>query len=146
MDRGDPAATVTTIKSHIYDVKPCVKFFSSNYIEAASPLHDQFYKPDDKLSYKINIQKYKYNTRDQLSFYVNCSIHSNELAQLQSFQPPAGSMAVGSHFTARIRQIIPSAPERYFLTPDTDVDKFTAELLSDLLDNKYQAIWAEYGI
>lgn len=37
-----------------------------------------------------------------------------------------------SHFTCRIEEIVPSAPDRYSLTPDTDLVTFSKELLSHL--------------
>lgn len=86
-----------------------------------------FYKTEGQLSYKINIQKFKYNTHKQLSFYVNYNLHSEELAQYR----PASSLGL-PHFYARINQIVPAAPERYFLTPEVDVDRFTADLLLHL--------------
>ncbi len=61
-------------------------------------------------------------------FYINCSIHSTELAQLQSNPPSAPPLEAMSHFTCRIREISPSAPDRYSLTPDVDPDKLSDEL------------------
>ncbi|WP_433583289.1 DUF4304 domain-containing protein [Paenibacillus amylolyticus] len=42
-----------------------------------------FYKSDGNLIYNFNIQKAKYNTSSQVRFYVNCGVHSTELAELQ---------------------------------------------------------------
>ncbi|MEK4853398.1 DUF4304 domain-containing protein [Paenibacillus sp. FSL H7-0756] len=103
------------------DVKP---FFSAQGYRTKDL---NFYKTEGQFSYKINIQKYKYNTYKQLSFYVNYNLHSEELAQYR----PAKSLGL-AHFYARINQIVPAAPERYFLTPEVDVDKFTADLLLHL--------------
>lgn len=91
-----------------------------------------FYKTEGQLSYKINIQKYQYNTRDQLSFYVNCYIHSAELAKYTPALQPTAGLPGAAHFISRIEQIVPAAPDRYFLTPEADVDRFTADLLLHL--------------
>lgn len=103
------------------DVKP---FFSAQGYRTKDL---NFNKIEGQLSYKINIQKFKYNTHKELSFYVNYNIHSEELAQYR----PALSLGL-AHFYARINQIVPAAPERYFLTPEVDVDKFTSDLLLHL--------------
>ncbi|MBT2289031.1 DUF4304 domain-containing protein [Paenibacillus albidus] len=108
------------------DVKP---FFSKHgYLKKDL----NFYKPDDTLVYKFNIQKSKANTWNHVLFYINCSIHSTELALLQSTPPSAPPLEAKSHFTTRIEQISPSAPDRYSLTPDIDPDKFSDALLLHL--------------
>lgn len=103
------------------DVKP---FFSERGYRTKDL---NFYKTEGQLSYKINIQKFKYNTHKELSFYVNYSLNSEELVQYR----PASSLGL-AHFYTRIGNIVPAAPERYFLTPEVDVDKFTADLLLHL--------------
>ncbi|WP_340021347.1 DUF4304 domain-containing protein [Paenibacillus sp. FSL K6-1096] len=91
-----------------------------------------FTKTEDQLIYNINIQKSSGNSWDKLSFYVNCTIHSTELEQLQAGKSSIVSVTGTSHFTSRIREIVPAAPDRYTLTEDTDTDSFTAELLQHL--------------
>ncbi|WP_341346637.1 DUF4304 domain-containing protein [Paenibacillus sp. FSL H3-0469] len=108
------------------DVKP---FFSAQGYRTKDL---NFTKSEDQLIYNINIQKSSGNTWDKLSFYVNCTIHSTELAQLQISQSSIVSVAGSSHFTSRIREIVPAAPDRYTLTKEVDVDSFTAELLQHL--------------
>lgn len=108
------------------DVKPF--FTARGYRKKAL----NFTKTEDQLIYNINIQKSAGNTWDQLSFYVNCTIHSTELEQLQARQSSIVSVAGSSHFTSRIREIVPAAPDRYTLTEETDTDSFTAELLQHL--------------
>ena len=108
------------------DVKP---FFSAQGYRTKDL---NFYKTEGQLSYKINIQKYKYNTHKELSFYVNCSIHSAELEKYYPYIVQAADLSDIAHFTSRIRNIVPAAPDRYFLTPEVDVDRFTADLLLHL--------------
>ncbi|WP_440119736.1 DUF4304 domain-containing protein [Paenibacillus sp. QZ-Y1] len=91
-----------------------------------------FYKADESFITKFNIQKAKWNTRSHVMFYINCSIHSTELAELKSGQPGANIVENQAHFTCRIREIAASAPDRYSLTPDIDPDPFSKELLSHL--------------
>ncbi|MEK8211302.1 DUF4304 domain-containing protein [Paenibacillus sp. FSL L8-0463] len=108
------------------DVKP---FFSKHdYLKKDL----NFYKPDETLIYKFNIQKSKANTWNHVLFYINCSIHSTELALLQSTPPSASPLEAKSHFTARIREICPSAPDHYSLTPDIDPDQLSDELMLQL--------------
>ncbi|WP_042204090.1 DUF4304 domain-containing protein [Paenibacillus camerounensis] len=109
------------------DIKPFFK--QRDYRKKAL----NFSKTDAAFTYKINIQKYPYNTSGKLMFYINCSIHSAELAELQSKQPDnLPALEFKSHFTARIRAICPTAPDIYTLTPETDLETFTAELIRHL--------------
>lgn len=78
------------------------------------------------------IQKYPGNTWDQVSFYINCEIHSFELEPFQSRPPKGAPLQEMPHFIARIKELVPAAPDRYTLTPNTDLDKFTAVLLLHL--------------
>ncbi|MDT9722764.1 DUF4304 domain-containing protein [Paenibacillus sp. ClWae2A] len=68
-----------------------------------------FYRADGNLAYKFNIQKAKVNTSSQVQFYVNCGVHSTELAELQSVGLNGDILEDISHFTCRIREIAPSA-------------------------------------
>ncbi|GAS80410.1 DUF4304 domain-containing protein [Paenibacillus amylolyticus] len=91
-----------------------------------------FYKADGNLAYKFNIQKAKVNTSSQVQFYVNCGVHSTELAELNSVGLNGDISEYVSHFTCRIREIAPSAPAHYTLTPDIDPDALSKELVSHL--------------
>ncbi|UQZ34848.1 hypothetical protein C2I18_15710 [Paenibacillus sp. PK3_47] len=108
------------------DIKP---FFTGH---GYSKKDLNFYKTQGNFINKFNLQKLKANTWDHVMFYINCSIHSTELAQFQSALPTAAPLENKAHFTVRIEQIVPSAPDHYSLTPDTDPDKITAELLLHL--------------
>ncbi|WP_342572302.1 DUF4304 domain-containing protein [Paenibacillus sp. FSL R5-0749] len=91
-----------------------------------------FYKEDDNLIYKFNVQKSKYNSSRHVQFYINCSVHSTELAELQSVALSGAILENKSHFTCRIEEIVPSAPDHYSLTPDVDQDALSKELVSHL--------------
>ncbi|MDR6715583.1 DUF4304 domain-containing protein [Paenibacillus sp. 2003] len=91
-----------------------------------------FYKADGNLAYKFNIQRAKYNTSSQVQFYVNCGVHSTELAELHSVGLNGDILEFVSHFTCRIREIAPAAPVHYTLTPDIDPDALSKELVSHL--------------
>ncbi|WP_413775792.1 DUF4304 domain-containing protein [Paenibacillus sp. LS1] len=60
------------------DVKPL--FAKHGY----SKKNLNFYKADGNLTYKFNIQRAKVNTSSQVQFYVNCGVHSTELAEMHS--------------------------------------------------------------
>lgn len=108
------------------DVKPL--FAKHGY----SKKNLNFYKSDGNLVYKFNIQKAKYNNSSQVQFYVNCGVHSTKLAELQSVGLNGDILEDISHFTCRIREIVPSAPAHYTLTPDIDPDALSKELVSHL--------------
>ncbi|WFR62332.1 DUF4304 domain-containing protein [Paenibacillus amylolyticus] len=91
-----------------------------------------FSKTAGNLVYKFNIQKSKYNSSSHVKFYINCSIHSTELAELQSVASSGAILEKQSHFTCRIEEIVPSAPDHYSLTPDIDSDALSKELVSHL--------------
>jgi hypothetical protein len=91
-----------------------------------------FQRVEGGLIYGFNIQKSHGNTANHVRFYINCMIHSKELAELQSTISGGKTMEEQSHFTCRIEEIVPSAPDRYSLTPDTDLVTFSKEILSHL--------------
>ncbi|SCY88671.1 protein of unknown function [Paenibacillus polysaccharolyticus] len=93
-----------------------------------------FRRVEGDLIYGFNIQKSQGNTANHVRFYINCMIHSKELAELQSMTSGGKTMGEQVHLTCRIEEIVPSAPDRYSLTHDTDPITFSKELLSDLED------------
>jgi len=111
-------------------IKTEVKPFFAKHGYAKKDLN--FTNTAPNLVYSFNIQKYKANTWNHVMFYVNCAIHSPELAQFQNGPDAATAFEGKSHFTARIEQMVPAAPDRYSLTPEVDKEKFAAELLLHL--------------
>ncbi|MBD8840106.1 DUF4304 domain-containing protein [Paenibacillus sp. FSL K6-4396] len=91
-----------------------------------------FSKAAGSLVYKFNVQKSKVNTSSHVQFYINCSVHSTELAELQSVALSGVVLENKSHFTCRIEEIVPSAPAHYTLTPDINPDALSKELVSHL--------------
>ncbi|MDP9701476.1 hypothetical protein J2T16_004418 [Paenibacillus intestini] len=91
-----------------------------------------FRKVDGNLVYTFNFQKAKYNTVSLVRFYINGMIHSSELAELQIVTPSGAVLEEQAHFICRIDKIVPAAPDRYSLTPDTDLVTFSKELFSHL--------------
>ncbi|MGQ8871196.1 DUF4304 domain-containing protein [Paenibacillus sp. TSA_86.1] len=91
-----------------------------------------FRKAEGHLIYKFNIQKAKYNIVSQVQFYINCMIHSTELAELRIVAPSGVVLEEQSHFTCRIADIVPSAPDQYSLMPEIDRAIFSKSLLSHL--------------
>lgn len=108
------------------DVKP---FFKQHGYSAKGL---DFHYEADTLVYKFNFQEAKANTVSLFSFYVNCSIHSTELAELQSALPDGSLLENKSHLTCRIREIAPSAPDLYSFTKTADPDLLSQELVSHL--------------
>ncbi|WNS41485.1 DUF4304 domain-containing protein [Paenibacillus sp. MMS20-IR301] len=91
-----------------------------------------FYKAEGTQFYSFQLQKLAGNTRNQIMFYVNCCIYSIGLEPFQARPTKTAPPGENPHFTVRIAEIVPAAPDRYSLTSDTDADKFTAELLQHL--------------
>lgn len=91
-----------------------------------------FQRVEGDLIYGFNFQKSQANTANHVRFYINCMIHSKELAELQSMISGGKTMEAQAHWSCRIEEIVPSAPDRYSLTPDTDLVTFSNELLPHL--------------
>jgi len=80
----------------------------------------------------FNIQKSAGNSADNVMFYVNCGIYSAELARIQSKEVLTTPQEAECHFRARIEEIVGSAPNRFSIAPDTNMDDLRATLLSGL--------------
>lgn len=91
-----------------------------------------FRRVEGELIYTFNIQKSQSNTANHVRFYVNCMIHSKELAQLQSMKSGGKTIQEQAHLICRIEEIVPSAPDRCSLTADADLVTFSKVLLSHL--------------
>lgn len=112
------------------DVKP----FLSKQGFAKKSLN--FYKSSESLVYMFNFQKSSGNSADHVMFYVNCGIYSAELAPIQSKEFVAIPHEAECHFRARLGEITESVPDRFSITPDTNLD----ELRKTLLDGLEEAI------
>ncbi|MBB6021153.1 hypothetical protein HNR77_002246 [Paenibacillus sp. JGP012] len=108
------------------EVKPL--FARQSYTKKAL----NFRRVEGDLIYEFNFQKSQANTANHVRFYINCMIHSKELAELQSKISGGKTMGEQAHWSCRIEEIVPSAPDRYSLTPDTDLVTFSKELLAHL--------------
>jgi len=91
-----------------------------------------FSKPEGDLIYIINFQKSAGNSSDNVMFYVNCGIYAGELARIQSKEILTAPQEVDCHFRARIEEIATSAPDRFAVTPDTNMENLRTTLLSGL--------------
>lgn len=65
-------------------------------------------------------------------FYVNCGIYAEELAQIQSREILTAPKEVDCHFRARIGEIAESVPDRFSITPTTDMDDMRKTLQNGL--------------
>lgn len=108
------------------DVKP---FLSKS---GFSKMSLNFYKVTDNLIYMFNFQKSTGNSADNVMFYVNCGIYAAELAQIQSKEILTAPKEAECHFRARIGEITKSVPDRFAITPDTNMDELRKTLLSGL--------------
>lgn len=91
-----------------------------------------FYKTKEDLIYMFNFQKSSGSALHQVMFYINCGIYSAELAQLQSKEIQTAPKESECHFKSRIEEICTSAPNRFSITLDTDMEHFKNELLQFL--------------
>lgn len=112
------------------DVKP----FLSKQGFAKKSLN--FYKSSESLVYMFNFQKSSGNSTDHVMFYVNCGIYSAELAQIQSREFVTAPHEAECHFRSRLGEITESVPDRFSITPDTNME----ELRKTLLDGLEEAI------
>lgn len=91
-----------------------------------------FYMTTESLIYMFNFQKSSGNSADNVMFYVNCGIYAAELAQIQSREILTAPQEAECHFRARIGEIAESVPDRFSITPDTNMDDLRKTLLSGL--------------
>ncbi len=91
-----------------------------------------FTRKTEKLIYIIQFQKSSGNSADHVMFYVNCSIYSTELAQIQGKEALNDPQEVDCHFRARIGELTRSAPDRYEITSDRNMEQLTDDLLLHL--------------
>jgi len=111
-------------------IKQDVKPFLTKHGFAKKSLN--FSKHTDNLVYMFNFQKSAGNSTDNVMFYVNCGIYAAELAQIQSKEILTAPQEVECHFRARIGEIVKSAPDRFAITPDTNMDELRKTLLNAL--------------
>ncbi|WP_261808147.1 DUF4304 domain-containing protein [Paenibacillus sp. N3.4] len=111
-------------------IKQDVKPFLSKRGFAKKSLN--FNKITKSLIYMFNFQKSSGNSADNVMFYVNCGIYAAELAQIQSREILTAPQEAECHFRARIEQIVESVPDRFSITPDTNMDDLRKTLLSGL--------------
>ncbi|WP_372636812.1 DUF4304 domain-containing protein [Cohnella sp.] len=109
-----------------HDVKPLL----SKHGFAKKGLN--FSKPEDDLIYILNFQKSAGNSSDNVMFYVNCGIYAGELARIQSKVVLTAPHEADCHFRARIEEIAKSAPDRFAIAPDTNIDDLRTTLLHGL--------------
>lgn len=91
-----------------------------------------FYTITESLIYMFNFQKSSGNAADNVMFYVNCGIYAAELAQIQSREILTAPQEAECHFRARIGEIAQSVPDRFSITPDTNMDDLRKTLLNGL--------------
>ncbi len=108
------------------DVKP----FLAKHGFAKKSLN--FGKISESLIYMFNFQKSSGNSADNVMFYVNCGIYAAELAQIQSREILTAPQEVDCHFRSRIEDIAQNVPERFAITPVTNLDELRTTLLRGL--------------
>ena len=91
-----------------------------------------FSKTTEGLIYLFNFQKSSGNSADNVMFYVNCGIYAAELAQIQSKEILTAPQEMECHFRARIGEIARAVPDRFAITPDTNMDDVRKTLLNGL--------------
>ncbi|MFF2157256.1 DUF4304 domain-containing protein [Paenibacillus chitinolyticus] len=111
-------------------IKQDVKPFLTEHGFARKSLN--FSKTTEGLIYLFNFQKSSGNSADHVMFYVNCGIYAAELAQIQSKEILTAPQEAECHFRARIGEIARAVPDRFAITPDTNMDDLRKTLLSGL--------------
>jgi hypothetical protein len=111
-------------------IKQDVKPFLSKRGFAKKSL--SFTKITESLIYMFNFQKSSGNSADNVMFYVNCGIYAAELALIQLREILTAPQEAECHFRARIGEIAESVPDRFSITPDTNMDDLRKTLLTGL--------------
>ncbi|MBT2761970.1 DUF4304 domain-containing protein [Paenibacillus sp. ISL-20] len=111
-------------------IKQDVKSLLSKHGFAKKSLN--FNKIADSLIYMFNFQKSSGSSADNVMFYVNCGIYAAELVRIQSREILTAPKETECHFRARMEQIVESVPDRFSITPDTNMDDLRETLLRGL--------------
>ena len=80
----------------------------------------------------FNFQKSSGNSADNVMFYVNCGIYAAKLAQIQSREILTAPKEAECHFRARMGEIAESFPDRFSITPATDMEDIRKTLRNGL--------------
>lgn len=91
-----------------------------------------FYKSLEPLIFLINFQKSYGNSSEETRFYINCSIHSSEIDDIQGKPKLVEPKEYETFYRNRISEITDTQRLYYVLNKDTDLEKLNAEILSDL--------------
>lgn len=91
-----------------------------------------FYKLSEPLIFLINFQKSFGNSSEETRFYINCSIHSSEIDDIQGKPKLVEPKEYETFYRNRISEITDTQRLYYVLNKDTDLEKLNAEILSDL--------------
>ena len=81
-----------------------------------------FYKVDKGLIYLINLQKSHGNSSREVSFYVNCAIHSNNIEEALDQPITTFPKEYQCHFSQRIANLSSHAPDKFLIRPSTNID------------------------
>jgi len=111
-------------------IKQDIKPFLSKHGFAKKSMN--FSQATDSLIYIFNFQKSSGNSADNVMFYVNCGIYAAELARVQSREVLTAPQEAECHFRARIEEIVEVVPDRFSITPDTNLDDLRETLLRGL--------------
>ena len=117
---------------HLFNemMKQDIKTFLSKHGFSKKNLN--FYKITGSLIYMFNFQKSSGNSADNVMFYVNCGIYAAKLAQIQSREILTAPKEAECHFRARMEEIVVSVPDRFSITPATDMEDIRKTLQNGL--------------
>ncbi len=93
-----------------------------------------FYKNENGLVYLINIQKSHGNTSQELGFYINCCIHSNNIEEVLKEETITQPKEYECHFRKRIESISNNASEKFVIKHDTDLSVLKKQITLSIND------------
>lgn len=93
-----------------------------------------FYKNENELIYIINIQKSHGNSFNEISFYINCAIHSNIIAKELNREIIEFPKEYQCYYSKRIEKISSSAPNKFTVNISICIDELKDQLKKSLED------------
>lgn len=94
-----------------------------------------FYRNHNGLFYLVNIQKSHGNSHSELSFYVNCCIHSNVVEEELEGTTVKFPKEYQCHYRDRIEDIVENTPEEFVINGSVNM-----EALKNQVEKAFQEV------
>jgi Domain of unknown function (DUF4304) len=88
-----------------------------------------FYRKRVGLTEVINLQRSKWNSEEQVEFFINVGIYAPEIETVLGIEIIEFPKEYDCHFQKRIKEIAPLGSDRFEITPKTDFETFNKSLI-----------------